>query len=481
MSFKKFLGATSIVALLAAGSAQALDLTGATVTLANELDFSTAKRGVLDLTIATNDDLPQANGYRLTVTLTGDLQFRGLTGGAVSTAAPGVGGSVISSGGADGSQSVVILFNTVNATVGDTLAINLRPQIQVVGTNGGTVSITLTDPNGSTIEGGSAVLRDAAVAAGGAAIPAIGYRSGFNLSVAADALDSKLAAPTYNSFVVGGADTATTAVLADLSLTVDTRAQKSNGAAFVPVALADVTGYRIVSNFESNTGIPAANGVSYPATAGFGAANATRSGTTYTATVTGTPTDPALVAPPGGSATAVVGTKVLTKTVGASIVPQRPTVSELTLNFDAANGYKASEAGTISSIDVIDLQGESEGPFKWVGDAAAPTGNVFRVTGLKGTAVPRIFVTIRNSTNNVDGVYQMPTAGKVISGNAVTGASELVLTNADVQNAVGAPFGRADVTFTFGDGTDGTGNAINVDRLLSAGGVISAFGDTQNQ
>lgn len=482
MSLKKFLAATSVVALLAGGSAQALDLTGATVTLANELDFTTAKRGKLDLSIATNNNLPLGNGYRLTVTLTGDLQFRGLTGGAVT--GTGVGGAVISTGGQDGSQSVVFLFNTTaDGQVGLTNAINLDPEIQVVGSGGGTVSIVLTDPNQSAIEGGNAVLRDLPLLPatnGSVAIPAIGYRSGFAIAVGADAFDSVRASmptPAYSTFLAGGTplDTATTATLADISLTVDTRARKSAGNLFVPVDLSDVTGYTISTSFESNTGI-AATGVSQPSAAGFTSPTATRVGTVYTATPTGTPTAPVLG--PDASQTAVVAQTLLT--AAASLAPQRPFVSNLRVNFSATNGFIASEAGGISSIDVIDLQGESEGPFKWVGDAAAGTANAFRVTGLKGTSIPAIFVTIRNSTSNIDGVYRLPTTGKVLSGNTTTGRSELILTNADIEAAVGAPFGRADVTFTFGDGTDGSGFAIDVDRLLLRNNIVSAYGDDLN-
>lgn len=468
MDTKKLFAATSVAALLAGGSAQALDLVGAKVTLADEMDFTAPQGGVLALEVKTNDDLPLANGYKLTVNLTGDLQFKSLTGGAVF--GTGIGGAVISSGGADGSQSAVLIFNTSTATAGKTNAIQLDPQIQVAGKAGGTVSIVLTDPNGSTIEGGSASLENSS----GTSIQAIDFANAFSLSIAADQGNSFLdfgTTPAYAGFdtsITG--DTATAAPIGTVTLALASGVSRSTGTAFTPVVPADAASYKVTINMPDTTGINAVK-QGPAAVNGFGTASASKSGNAYTMTVTG----PATAAATSGTASGQI--EVTTTSTGTKT--QSPSATLLELNFASGTGLVAKENGTIAALDVIDLEGVTTPTFKWVGDASAPTGQVFRITGIK-TSIPVIYVTLTNSTNNLDGVYVVPTTGKTLSGNTKTGKTELVLNNIDIQNAVGAAYGRADVKFTI-TGLANNDTTTDTDRLLSAGGTVSAYGDTNNQ
>ena len=108
-----------------------------------------------------------------------------------------------------------------------------------------------------------------------------------------------------------------------------------------------------------------------------------------------------------------------------------------------------------------------------MGDTSTIATTVFRVTGLK--TKPSAVVTVTNSSGTKDGTYTLDLSGKTLSGAATTGSSQLVLTNADIQAAVGGPFGIADVTLTFF-----TSDAVDVDRLLATGGIVSAFGDEGN-
>lgn len=90
-------------------------------------------------------------------------------------------------------------------------------------------------------------------------------------------------------------------------------------------------------------------------------------------------------------------------------------------------------------LDQIAREGSRSNVFEWVGDSRATTRNVFRITGL-GQDLPRLKVTLTHSSGGLNGEYELIPSGAVRNG-------ELVLTEADIEAAVGAPFGRADVTF----------------------------------
>ena len=133
-----------------------------------------------------------------------------------------------------------------------------------------------------------------------------------------------------------------------------------------------------------------------------------------------------------------------------------PTASDLTIAGDSAVNN--------TDLDALLRQGSNTTTFEWVGDSEASTKNVFRAVGL-GATLPTIRVTLSNSTADVDGEYVVTPAGTLTNG-------ELILTEADIEAAVGSAFGRADVTFSF------EAAGITVRRfLVGSNGTLADMGD----
>ena len=79
--------------------------------------------------------------------------------------------------------------------------------------------------------------------------------------------------------------------------------------------------------------------------------------------------------------------------------------------------------------------------------------------------LPTIRVTLSNSTAGVDGEYLVTPAGTLTNG-------ELIMTEADIEAAVGSAFGRADVSFSF------EAAGITVRRfLVGSNGTLTDMGD----
>jgi hypothetical protein len=140
----------------------------------------------------------------------------------------------------------------------------------------------------------------------------------------------------------------------------------------------------------------------------------------------------------------------------ATFTVSSPSASDLTIAGDTAVNN--------ADLDALLRQGSNTTTFEWVGDTSASTGNVFRAVGL-GATLPTIRVTLSNSTADVDGEYVVTPAGTLTNG-------ELIMTAADIENAVGSAFGRADVSFSF------EASSITVRRFLfGTNGTLSDMGD----
>jgi len=140
----------------------------------------------------------------------------------------------------------------------------------------------------------------------------------------------------------------------------------------------------------------------------------------------------------------------------ATFTVSSPSASDLTIAGDTAVNN--------TDLDALLRQGSNTTTFEWVGDTATSTANVFRAVGL-GATLPTIRVTLSNSTADVDGEYEVTPAGSLTNG-------ELILTEADIENAVGSAFGRADVTFSF------EAAGVTVRRfLVGNNGTLTDMGD----
>ncbi len=149
----------------------------------------------------------------------------------------------------------------------------------------------------------------------------------------------------------------------------------------------------------------------------------------------------------------------------APIANQQPT-AVFTVSAPSASDLTVAGDSAVNNTDLDALlrQGSNTTTFEWVGDSAASTKNVFRAVGL-GATLPTIRVTLSNSTADVDGEYVVTPAGTLTNG-------ELILTEADIEAAVGSAFGRADVTFSF------EAAGITVRRfLVGSNGTLADMGD----
>ncbi len=475
MSVKKLLCGAALASLMVAPAASALDLVLATpMLLAEEVDFDDASgvTGSLPLlTLTTNNDLPANNGYKLTINLTGPATFDNFsalgvetndddvndTGGGGANSDAAIEGQIISQNGADGDTTVTILFDA-DGTAGDTTPLTIELPVAISSCSGDvSANINLTDPNDNPIEGGVASLL---VAAGGDAANALECEDAFAATFEADGTTPELSLlSSFQEFKVNATtDTPLTLVS---EITLDTPAANT-------VVLGDLTSFAAAADiatldfevvFEDLTGITAVtvlddNGADVLAGVEVAAENK------YTFSLT----DP--------EAEVLPLTIEVEVTTTEQVQPQTITVSEADLTFtDAAPKLFTDEDAVVTDAgaDAIVLEGASYGPFDWVGDATKGTSNIFRVTGMSDTP-PEAAVNLVNSSEGVNGTYTLTLDAANVSNG------EYVLRPSDIQAAAGSAFGRADVTFTFFTSDD-----LDVDRLMSAGGVISAFGNTTDQ
>lgn len=149
----------------------------------------------------------------------------------------------------------------------------------------------------------------------------------------------------------------------------------------------------------------------------------------------------------------------------AAIANQQPTAT-FTVSAPSASDLTVAGDTAVNNTDLDELlrQGSNIGTFEWVGDTNASTSNVFRAVGL-GATLPTIRVTLDNSTADVDGEYVVTPAGTLTNG-------ELLMTEADIEAAVGSAFGRADIDFSF------EAAGVSVRRfLVGTNGTLTDMGD----
>ena len=457
MSIKKTLAAGTALAFVA-GSASALtfELTAAPIKLAEETDFTIATSGVGNLgamTVETTTALPIGPGYKITINLTGDAVFQNLTAAAVS--ATNISNTIISTGGNDGEKTVTILFDVTGANVGTTNPLNIVLPVRVEGcASDVSANINLTNAADAPIEGGTASLDDGATPP--VLTEALTCVDAFQVDIDPDANNTLLSlASGFKNFLVAKTDTAKVGVMGEVETTIDTTAVGPTLAG--AIAATDIASLEYDVEFSNLDGVAS---VDHTTGGQFKTVAATKSGTTFTVKT--------------GASQLATGTDTIELTLDG-VDPAQPQVLTVTnTTVELPTGF-VDDVATVTNngVDDLQLEGANFGPFDWVGDTSTIATTVFRVTGLK--TLPDAVVTLTNSSGSQDGTYTLDLSGKTLSGDAATGSSQLVLTNADIQAAVGAGFGIADVTITFF-----TSDTVDVDRLIATGGIVSAFGDTGN-
>ena len=471
MSLRKLFGAVSVAALIAGGaaSAQTLTLTAdpamAPILLAEESDFTGDIEGVLPTaSVMTTTPLPIANGYLLTINLTGAAEFASTLDDAAIVPSPVASADVITST-VDPQQAIFV----INTSAADVMQIDLDLPVAITGCGGDvTIDVELTDAAGTPIEGGVASLTDGGMPAAmppvaPAALNLLECEDAYQVTLVSDVVadddeDTLLELDAdFAEFVDDGSasDTATTATLGDFEVAITPMTVRSDGAgAFVATDVADIESVAFSASFTDITNLSSVD------TLGANADSIALSGT-------GADTADFDFAPP------VVGTGTLTLTVsggaGDAVTPQQPAVIDDLVTFVAAAGLVDEPFTGATSLDGLELEGANFGPFDWVGDTSTIAVTVFRGTGFTPGAEPDAVVTLTNSSTGNNDTYPI-----TVTATGDAGQGQIVVTNGDIE-AVAGPYGIADVTLTFF-----TGDPLDIDRLIATDGVVSAFGDDGN-
>jgi len=152
---------------------------------------------------------------------------------------------------------------------------------------------------------------------------------------------------------------------------------------------------------------------------------------------------------------------------GMNALPtQTVSIANAVVTFnDSSADLIASEPGANGALDAIQRQGQSFGTFDWNGDAPTGTLSVYRATGFTpGTPVA---YTVTMSNSGANGSF---------SGMATPTATGEIVLNSRGFGGVVPTYGRGDAVINFE-----TAAAIDVDRLLIRGGVVSDFGGGANR
>lgn len=159
-----------------------------------------------------------------------------------------------------------------------------------------------------------------------------------------------------------------------------------------------------------------------------------------------------------------------------TVLPTQPTLVGLGAGqpftlVDFANADLLDQPATLpfgNDLDELNYEGDVCGTFDWVGDSTTSRRNVFRATGFANAPTQGIFATITNSSaGRANATLRMPTTAYTVSN------SELSFTDAGL-TALFGNFGRADFSFNFI-----TATSVDCDRLQTspAAAIVTDFGN----
>ncbi len=494
MKIKSLLAAVSMVAI-SAGSASALQLNNpaanSTMPLACELDFAAApvpglfgfdiQRGTAGMPPPT---VPQFNTgvNTIVVTLPGGATFTSdATGTSIQAfTSPGAPlanstGGVIS-GGTAGSNSITY---SIDLTDNNSTVLRVPPLPVSIGaaTPTGALTASVTTASGAATDGAPASNMDTFTPTGALMTPGIFTQCVQALAAQPVDRDDQLPGLT-------GSDTQvalTAPIFTTLSETPAVNALGTLGtvelvrAPVVPsVSFLNAMGAvaPVPFNFAANVASVSFNVVPDRGTAGIATAilqngiggvtlaTGVRSATGFAFTV------PYVGALSLGGPDAIVVSAFPAGPMAAPILSQNVSVEGYTINLTSTPGatLQSSVPGANGALDALDRVGQTFGAFDWNGSEG--TNSVYRITGLPegnttGTA------TFTNDVEGANGVFPFT----VTSTNG-----EAVLTSFTDFGTTNSGYRRADITLNFETAVTG----IDVDRLMSRGGVITQFGGGAN-
>lgn len=154
--------------------------------------------------------------------------------------------------------------------------------------------------------------------------------------------------------------------------------------------------------------------------------------------------------------------------VAAQVAQQPVETTNGLLIFGAGPSVEPSEPVADATLDDLNFEGVTCGPFDWVGDAARPTQNIFRITG-HGPATTAVVATLSNATAGTafNGPYTLT--------EPYNFNNEEVVVNTQHITDVAGDFVRADLLLNF----IGAQTSLDCDRLMNSDNqnIITAFGN----
>ncbi len=471
---------TAAAVTLAAGQASATVLTPTPISavpagivpvpfgtvLANELDLSATNSVdgtfVFDLGLSFGGQLPAGDNLLVTVNLPEGLVFSSaLSGNAIFAGGDGIfGGANLQSGGAVGSDSAEFLVTIDPDAANAETTIGIAVPVSVVSCpmSGAGINVeAVLAGSGIAIEG---------MTNGVTSTGLLSCASAKNGSVSADTDDTLILLPDYDAVdgdVIGVLDfrIGSTPTLGTPSVvpTIDFA-----GTAFDATDVASMT---FTVQFEDLTGInnvylrdgtfPVPGNVIQPAVLDT-AAN------TATFTIT---SDANLALVLDGVADLIAFSAA---GGGTAIAAQSVSISDVVCTFDDTRAeFITSETFPGAALDSLVREGQVFGFFDW-NQEDGPVNSVYRITGLSTTEDTPLTVVFENSNAGQNGSFETVIAASDVNNGEYVIASRRQL--ADLNPG----YQRADVQFNFE-----TTNGLDVDRLISSGGVVTDFGDSANR
>jgi hypothetical protein len=449
MKIKSLLAAVSMVAI-AAGSANALDITNVTPNgivpaLELELPGNPALTGTFTFDVDTTSGsfYPSANNLRVKIDLPAGVTFSQVVQGTDIT---GGNSPFIETGGTVGANTVTFVTSIPQNTQISTLGFNLDLGLDSCPVAGSPLTVTIETELGTPVDGGTA-------STSGLIAPCASAISGMIMSDEAQS-DTKITLGTGYTDIAefaGSGPLNTDGVIGTVQYKIDPTVSTSL-TSVTPLVAGDVAAFMFDVVFEDASGIDKVfvNGIP-----------SVKSGNAFTVMATagadklklldGTPDS--IIAFANG--TVVIPTQ--TVSVGNSKITFRTTLTPDLI---------ASEAGPVGPLDTLQREGREFGYFDWNGGQAAGNGalTVYRITGLDPNMPVDYSLTLENS--NANGTYP-----GTVTANSY-GEATLVSTTMPIPATVE----RFDVLIN----VETPNTDVDIDRLISKGGIISAFNDGAN-
>ncbi|WP_371396361.1 hypothetical protein [Fretibacter rubidus] len=456
MTFKSLLAAASLVAL-SAGTAGALTIPATSVVpngiipaLELQLPGTPALTGNFTFNVETETgNYPNGNNLLVTINLPSGLVFASnLSGNTVVPAANAQG--VVNGGGTTGANTVTLLVSLDDIYNSNVLGLALPLRLDACPAAGDFVEVLVRTESGTNIEEGRATTANIIAPC----------QSAVNGVVASDETtsDTIISLPSYTTLTPSQqlffSPTPVGSVLGTIDFAINPLVSKSL-TAVTPLVPSDIERIRAVIQFED---VSAFDNVYID--------NRTAGISSFSNTATYSTTDPTDLGelldgnPANGEiALAVDGT--------TQIPTQTVRVISSTVEFVDSGpvDFITSEAGPTGNLDTLQREGREFGFFDWnSGGDGSGTVTVYRITGLTG---PTDFtVTLDNS--NADGTY----TGQLTPD--MTG--EAILFSTDMGGTLPDGVVRYDALINL----ETSSTTVDVDRLLSKGGIVTNFGDGAN-